>query len=250
MTFQCYYYYYICLLLFLFYYHNYVNVDWRSLTMRKSLLWIILVVIFVPIVITGCGKKQEINEPTSSETSYENEITQEEYAQEETPEEVSSKTTETNEKVEFASTKQTDKDKTQTCSAPQAVKNTAHLCQHSFVLDSKKPASCTANGTNFHKCTKCGQTNQKSVPAHGHNFVETSNAAPTCTNSGSHTMRCTYCGHEYSEQTEAQLGHAFGGWTISEHHHSHSCSRCGQVEKFSHQLKDSICQVCGVVDFR
>ena len=270
----------------------------KRLNIRKSLLLLILVAFFTPAILAGCGKKPEIAEPASVETSLNDETTPEE-----SPEETVSESTEPNEKIEVASSKQTDTDKSKkqitgskntnanktTQTAPTTTKKIEQPCQHNFVLASEQPTSCTASGTKVHKCTSCGQLSQEDLPAHGHNFVEVANSAPTCTtagfhtmkctycsheyskqtaaplghnftevansaptctNGGSRTMRCTYCGQEYSEQTAAPLGHAFGGWNISKNHHSHSCSRCGHTERSSHQLKDSVCQVCGVVDFR
>lgn len=232
--------------------------------MRKSLWCLILSAIFIPVILAGCGKPPEIPEPTSSETSFENEITQDENQQGEPLEEVSPESTEPNEKIEVASSEQTDVNKNEkqiattkntksnkaTQTAPTRTKEIEPTCQHNFIVDSEQAASCTASGTKVHKCTNCGQVYQEELPAHGHNFVEVANSAPTCTNGGSRTMRCTHCGQEYSEQTADPLGHAFSGWTINENYHSRSCSRCGHAEKGTHQLKDSICQVCGVVDFR
>lgn len=232
--------------------------------MRKSLLCFVLSAIFITVMLAGCGKKPDISEPTSSETSFENEITQDDVRQETPLEEVSPESIESNEKIEVASSEQTDVNKNEkqiattkntksnkaTQTAPTTTKEIEQSCQHNFIVDNETPSSCTASGTKVHKCTSCGQVSQEELPAHGHNFVEVANSASTCTNAGSHTMRCTHCGQEYSEQTSDPLGHAFSGWTINENHHSRSCSRCGHAEKGTHQLKDSICQVCGVVDFR
>ncbi len=82
-----------------------------------------------------------------------------------------------------------------------------------------------------------------------HNFVEISNSAPTCTSAGSRTLRCSKCGLTYSEQISA-LGHAFGGWDITDSRHSHKCSRCGAVETASHTWNNDVCTTCGAVDFR
>ena len=49
--------------------------------MRKSLWCLILSATFIPMMLSGCGKKPDISEPTSSETSFENEITQDENQQ-------------------------------------------------------------------------------------------------------------------------------------------------------------------------
>ncbi len=225
--------------------------------MRKNLLLLILLAFFTPVMLTGCGKQQEIAEPASVETSCEDEATPEESS-----EETFSESTEPNEKIEVASSKPTDVNKKQiaetkntnanntTQKAHTTTKKIEQPCQHNFVLENEQPASCTVSGTKVYKCTNCGQLSQEDLPAHGHNFVEVANSAPICTNGGSRTMRCTHCGQEYSEQTADPLGHAFSGWTINENHHSRSCSRCGHAEKGTHQLKNSVCQVCGVVDFR
>lgn len=194
--------------------------------MRKSLWCLILSAIFIPVILAGCGKPPEISEPTSSETSFENEITQDENQQGEPLEEVSPESTEPNEKIEVASSEQTDVNK------------------------NEKQIATTKN-TKSNKATQTAPTTTKEIEQScQHNFVEVANSAPTCTNGGSRTMRCTHCSQEYSEQTADPLGHAFSGWTINENHHSRSCSRCGHAEKGTHQLKDSICQACGVVDFR
>ena len=79
--------------------------------MRKSLWCLILSAIFIPVILAGCGKPPEISEPTSSEASFENDITQDENQQGEPLEEISPESTEPNEKIEVASSEQTDVNK-------------------------------------------------------------------------------------------------------------------------------------------
>lgn len=101
---------------------------------------------------------------------------------------------------------------------------------HDYVASSSTPATCTADGENISKCSRCGDIHKTTVPATGHHYIETSKEA-TCDNGGYNSKRCDKCGDETINYTSA-LGHNYstsstpatctaGGTETT------TCSRCG-----------------------
>ena len=69
--------------------------------------------------------------------------------------------------------------------------------------------SCTGNGIESGKCTRCGQTTTNTLKATGHKFGAWADTkAATCTEKGAQERKCSKCTAVETRETEA-LGHQF-----------------------------------------
>lgn len=113
-----------------------------------------------------------------------------------------------------------------------------------------KAATCTEDGTQTRSCIRCGETETRTVYAHGHSFVfemkkancgeegysrercticnyckyydrfpasgshsyKTEKVEPTCTEEGGTRHTCTKCGHSYMTDTIPANGHVWEAW--------------------------------------
>ena len=81
------------------------------------------------------------------------------------------------------------------------------------------PVTCTADGSRYHTCTACGETETEVIKSEGHKAgspVRENDAAPTCEEDGSYDLAvyCTECSVELSRETVVvkKLGHEWGEW--------------------------------------
>ncbi|MBQ7203036.1 MAG: leucine-rich repeat domain-containing protein [Eubacterium sp.] len=84
---------------------------------------------------------------------------------------------------------------------------------HDYVLDQSKSedATCTTQGSNFYKCSRCSNSKTEAVQPLGHLPDESSyvtDKAPDCENAGRGHGTCLRCGEQYNETIPA-LGHDF-----------------------------------------
>ena len=114
-------------------------------------------------------------------------------------------------------------------------------CDHSYT-DTTVDATCTADGSVTHTCSKCGRSYSEVIPALGHTpgVAATENSIPaTCTADGSYdtVVTCTVCGAELSRSstTVPATGHSWNeGETTAapgcenEGVTTCTCSACGE----------------------
>ena len=130
------------------------------------------------------------------------------------------------------------------------------------------PATCTTDGIETSTCTRCYETQTRSVDALGHDPVTDAAVSATCTTAGktegSHCSRCDAV--LTAQQTVPALGHAWGEYvettpaTCTETGiKTSTCTRCQETRTQSipakgHTLgpdatctEDQVCTVCGAV---
>ena len=110
---------------------------------------------------------------------------------------------------------------------------------HTYAQDPDKAnvePTCTAAGTNYFKCTVCGETKEESVTALGHDWGDwVDTKAATCDKPGAHKHVCSRCNAEEEEEVEA-LGHDLelvGGEQAAPTGEAtvrvYKCKRCGET---------------------
>ena len=110
---------------------------------------------------------------------------------------------------------------------------------HTYAQDPDKAnvePTCTAAGTNYFKCTVCGETKEESVTALGHDWGDwVDTKAATCDKPGAHKHVCSRCNAEEEEEVEA-LGHDLelvGGEQAAPSGEAtvrvYKCKRCGET---------------------
>ena len=83
------------------------------------------------------------------------------------------------------------------CGAVLSAVQTLPPTGHSFVVTSVlSAATCTAKGSEAVRCSVCGVTETRTVPALGHNYGDNwvVDKAPTCTAKGEKSLHCRRCG--------------------------------------------------------
>ena len=81
---------------------------------------------------------------------------------------------------------------------------------HDFVVDANTstPATCTKNGYEYLKCSRCEATDQREAPATGHSYGEWEvTLQPTCDKQGEKTRVCVTCGEKEIEYIESNGSH-------------------------------------------
>ena len=101
-----------------------------------------------------------------------------------------------------------------------------------------KSATCTESGTQTRKCSACGKTETKTIPAKGHTTVTDKAVPATCTTDGKTAgSHCSVCGKVIKAQTVIKAsGHKSSNWIVdkpaaagvkgSKHK---ECTVCGKV---------------------
>ena len=110
--------------------------------------------------------------------------------------------------------------------------------EHTYVLSSTIPATCTEVGYNVYKCSVCNGEKREEIPAKGHTYGDpVVTKEPTCTAAGEQTRTCTVCGKATTTEPIAALGHDFGETVVqtpatctSTGTGTHKCARCGVEE--------------------
>ena len=86
-------------------------------------------------------------------------------------------------------------------------------CDHQWILQSSRPATCTEPGQDLYRCGLCGAENAVPVPPLGHEWgVCTRVKEATCTEEG--LIRC-FCSRDethYEDKALPSLGHNWGEW--------------------------------------
>lgn len=99
---------------------------------------------------------------------------------------------------------------------------TIKSCEHNFVIESAKSATCTTDGYTAKKyCSKCGYVEKAStiIPAFGHNIQKVAGKNVTCTEDGwSEYEKCTRCNYSTYSVIKA-TGHDYNS--------SGYCIKCG-----------------------
>ena len=152
------------------------------------------------------------------------------------------------------------------CSASQT-RNTKALGHNPGNWTREKNPTCTANGSDIRKCTRCNAVvNRRTVNKLGHNPGNwTREKNPTCTVDGSDIRRCTRCKAIVSRRTVNKLGHNPGNWIREKNptcttngSEIRKCIRCGAVVsrrtiaapghyfKFKQTAKPATCTTGGV----
>jgi hypothetical protein len=113
------------------------------------------------------------------------------------------------------------------------------VCEHSFgaYVETKK-ATCTEPGEETRTCSKCGETETRTVEALGHNLTHHNAKAATCTEAGWNAYdECSRCDYTTRTQDIPALGHNFGEYvetkaaTCTEKGvKTSTCSRCGETK--------------------
>ena len=80
----------------------------------------------------------------------------------------------------------------------------------------KTAATCTTSGVETRVCSKCGNSETRSVAALGHNYgAWTVITAATCTSAGVETRVCSRDSSHKETRSIAALGHSYGNWTVT-----------------------------------
>ena len=123
------------------------------------------------------------------------------------------------------------------CSASQT-RNTKALGHNPGNWTREKNPTCTANGSDIRKCTRCKAiVSRRTVNKLGHNPGNwTREKNPTCTATGSDIRKCTRCGAVVNRRTLSALGHNPGIWTREKNptctangSDIRKCTRCNAV---------------------
>ena len=129
---------------------------------------------------------------------------------------------------------------TYTCSCGESkVDDYVDALGHSFgEWEENVPATCTQKGEELRYCSRCDETESKSIPMLEHNYTETA-TVPTCKDKGYTTYTCE-CGDSYVDDYVDALGHSFGEWEenvpatcTQKGEELRCCSRCDEIESKS-----------------
>lgn len=132
--------------------------------------------------------------------------------------------------------------------------------EHTWNVDVKQNATCTAPGEAVYTCIKtdcpiCAHgvkaTFTKQTPALGHDYVGVETTAPTCTETGVMTYTCSRCDSTYDEVIPA-TGHTYGAGAVTEAtcttagYTKYTCETCGYemfdnfVAPLGHQIDSHV----------
>ena len=147
---------------------------------------------------------------------------------------------------------------------------TENAVGHNYILtETITAATCTDAGKGKYTCERCGDTEERDLPATGHKY-STAVTAPTCTEGGYTTYTCSTCSHSYTDNEIDALGHSYesvvtnptcteGGYT------TYTCSVCDdtytddEIQALGHSYESDVtaptctedgyttytCSVCG-----
>ena len=119
---------------------------------------------------------------------------------------------------------------------------------HTWVLESEEPATCTQNGSRTYSCY-CGQTKTETVYASGHDYTyggweyedETQHVR---------TGTCDVCGRGSTQHQDHTW--TYGSWepaNAAQHKRSRSCAACSHTETeygpHTDENGDGACDICG-----
>lgn len=110
-------------------------------------------------------------------------------------------------------------------------------CDHEFQKVGITPASCTAEGSINHACSKCGEERHEPISKLDHNYDGGKvTKEPSCTAEGERTFTCSGCNDSYTEAI-AKLEHTYDESTVTkeptctaEGEKTFTCTGCGQAQ--------------------
>ena len=117
---------------------------------------------------------------------------------------------------------------------------------HAWVENKPAIISCTTDSVITYSCT-CGNSKQETVPAPGHDMKDGAVKKPTCTEEGEQTKRCSRCSYVLVIETPA-TGHDWSEWINDTGRvHKRTCSKCNLEETANHNIPAGgvICTDCG-----
>ncbi len=113
-------------------------------------------------------------------------------------------------------------------------------CEHQFVEEVTKAATCTEEGIKTLTCSLCGEVQEEAIPALGHDFGTkyVTDVPATCAAEGSKSYHCSRCDAKDSVKAIAALGHTWEEtYTVDK---EATCTENGQ--------RSYHCEVCGAID--
>lgn len=102
-------------------------------------------------------------------------------------------------------------------------------------------ATCEGTGSQIFYCDRenCGYSTSVEMPALGHNYEAQGDVvSATCTAPATQVYKCTACNAAYTKLVEAEKGHSFGNWTVTQD---------ATTDKFG--IQERSCSVCGYVEY-
>ena len=83
-------------------------------------------------------------------------------------------------------------------------------CDHNWVIDLEScvAPTCTKDGKNVYKCSRCSYTKTEIVEKLGHDYVKQSGNYASCTEDSTVIEKCSVCGDEQADTTKAK-GHSY-----------------------------------------
>lgn len=106
-----------------------------------------------------------------------------------------------------------------------------------FVL--KNDATCTADGEELYKCSRCDAEQTTVLPKTGHSYVKGTVVNADCVTAGTEVYTCA-CGDTYTKFIEAAKGHSWSeSWTVVR-----------EATDDKHGVEKTTCIVCGEEKFR
>ena len=112
---------------------------------------------------------------------------------------------------------------------------------HSYALYSHTDSTCSAQGENEYKCSRCGDTYTEKLPLAAHTPVAVPGKAATCTGTGlTEGVKCSECGAVLTAQTViGKTAHSYGAWVREA---EPTCTADGVEARY--------CSACGAGDTR
>ena len=111
--------------------------------------------------------------------------------------------------------------------------STTASCNHKYVGNITKEATCEKDGVKTFTCRVCGDSYTEVIKALGHKYTSKIAKEATCSAEGEKIFTCSVCGHSYSEKIP-QLEHKWGKETVgreatceAEGYKVKTCSLCG-----------------------
>ena len=90
-------------------------------------------------------------------------------------------------------------------------------CNHNYIAEVTKEATCLNSGSCTWRCSKCGDSYVETIAALGHNEVTVTGKAATCTESGlTDGKKCSTCGTvTVAQSTIAAKGHSWNAGVVT-----------------------------------
>ena len=109
--------------------------------------------------------------------------------------------------------------------------DTTRTCNHEYIANITKQATCVEDGVVTYKCKKCGDSYEETIKATGHDY-KAEVVEATCLTEGYTTYTCANCGDSFVSDRVPVLGHSYESEvtkqaTCEENGEiTYTCSRC------------------------